>query len=78
MAQPPLVLGLVSDLFFVVQIENAVKALGFRAQWIERGEALEADLPAAPNFGRIGEPLTGRGSVFIARMAEWQPALVIV
>ena len=32
--QPPLILGLVSDLFFTVQIENAVKALGYRVQWI--------------------------------------------
>ena len=79
MAQPPLVLSLVSDLFFAVQIENAVKALGFRVQWIEKGEALEPGMSeTAVNFGRTGEPLTGRGSVFIARVVEWQPALVIV
>jgi hypothetical protein len=79
MAQPPLILGLVSDLYFTVQIENAVKALGFRARWIEKGEALEPGVTAAdPDLGHIAEPLTGRGSVFINRLAEWQPALVIV
>ncbi|MGH2523753.1 MAG: DUF309 domain-containing protein [Anaerolineales bacterium] len=77
MAQPPLVLGLVSDLFFSVQIGNAINALGYRVQWIERGEALEPELPS-PERGYLGEPLTGRGSVFIARVVEWQPALVIV
>jgi len=79
MSQPPLILGLVSDLFFIAPIENAVQALGGRVQWIERGEQLEPETSALPaNFGRTGEPLSGRGSVFIARVVEWQPALVIV
>lgn len=76
MSQSPLILGLVSDLFFTVQIENAVKALAYRARWIERGEDVEPVQPAAA--ARPGESLTGRGSVFIARLVEWQPALVIV
>jgi predicted metal-dependent hydrolase len=78
MTPPPLILGLVSDLLFTVQIENALKGLGYRARWIERGDQLEADLAPAQNFGRTGEPLSGRGSVFIARVVEWQPALVVV
>ena len=78
MSQPPLILGLVSDLFFTVQIENAVKALGYRVQWIERGEDVEPDQPAAEAAARLGEPLTGPGAGFIARLVEWQPALVIV
>ncbi len=79
MPHPPLILGLVSDLFFVAPIENAARALGGRVRWIERGEQLEPETSARPaNFGRTGEPLSGRGSVFIARVVEWQPALVIV
>ncbi|MBF8281629.1 MAG: hypothetical protein HW378_544 [Anaerolineales bacterium] len=78
MSQPPLILGLVSDLFFTVQIENAVKALGYRVQWIERGEDVEPDQPAAEAAARLGEPLTGPGAGFIARLVDWQPALVIV
>lgn len=77
MSEPPLILGLVSDLFFTVQIENAVKALGYRVQWIERGEDVEPD-QAGPARTRLGEPLTGPGSGFIARLVEWQPALVVV
>ncbi len=78
MSQPPLILGLVSDLFFNVPIENTVKALGYRVQWIERGEDVEPGLADTPGAARLGEPLTGRGAEFIARLVEWQPALVIV
>jgi predicted metal-dependent hydrolase len=78
MTQPPLILGLVSDLFFATQIENVVKPLGYRVRWIESGEALEPGITAPSTAGHSGEPLTGRGSVFIARLVEWQPALVLV
>lgn len=76
MSQPPLILGLVSDLFFAAPIENAGKALGYRVQWIARGEEVEPD--GGDASARPGEPLTGRSAGFIARLVEWQPALVIV
>jgi predicted metal-dependent hydrolase len=76
MSTIPLILGLVSDLFFVAPIENAVKALGYRLRVIERGAEIEsADAPA---IRQPGEPTVGRGAGFIARMVEWQPALVLV
>ena len=78
MNEPPLILGLVSDLFFTVQIENAVKALGYRLQLIERGEDVEPNQPPTGPAARPGEPLTGLEARFIARLVEWQPALVIV
>lgn len=78
MTESPLILGLVSDLFFATQIENVVKPLGYGARWIESGEALEPGITAPSTAGHSGEPLTGRGSVFIARLVEWQPALVLV
>jgi hypothetical protein len=75
-----LILGLVSDLFFAAPIEDAVKALGFQARWIARGEDIEPDVSVRPqtSIPRLGEPLAGRGAGFIARLVEWQPALVIV
>jgi predicted metal-dependent hydrolase/CheY-like chemotaxis protein len=78
MSQPPLILGLVSDLFFAVQIENAVNALGYRVQWVERGDEVEPDSADPGAVARIGEPLTGPGSRFVKKLVEWQPALVIV
>jgi len=78
MPQSSLILGLTSDLFFATQIENVVKRLGYRIRWIESGEALEPGITASSTAGHSGEPLTGRGSVFIARLVEWQPALILV
>jgi predicted metal-dependent hydrolase len=79
MAQPALILTLVSDLLFGVQIENAIRALGYRQVRIERGDQIEPEAPATPEArAYLGEPLSGRGAGFVARLVEWQPALVIV
>jgi hypothetical protein len=77
MSQTPLVLGLVSDVFFSAPLENALNALGYRARWIERGEQIEPR-GLAPDPRRTGEPLTGQSAAFIALLAEIQPALVVV
>ncbi|MDW8327280.1 MAG: DUF309 domain-containing protein [Anaerolineales bacterium] len=67
---------MISDLFFIAPIENAVKALGYRLRIIERGEEIE---PAdAPVIRQTAEPTVGRGAGFIVRVVEWQPALVLV
>ena len=82
MAQPPLVLSLISDLFFSVQVDQAVRAAGYTSRCIERGSDLEPDAgPEAERElagGYLGEPLGGRGAVFIRRLVEWQPVLMIV
>ncbi|MEP7357841.1 MAG: DUF309 domain-containing protein [Anaerolineales bacterium] len=82
MPASPLAVTLISDLFFTVQVEQALRGLGYRLERIERGSelepepdgGLERELPRA----YLGEPLEGRGAVFIRRLAEWQPALIIV
>lgn len=73
----PLVLGLVSDVFFSVPIENALQAMGYRARWIQRGDELGTNAIVPPTR-QPGEPLTGPSAAFIAFLAEEQPALVIV
>lgn len=82
MTQAPLILTLVSDLFFAVQIEGAVRALGYRLERVERADQVEPDsTEAAPyehGWAYLGEPLAGRGAGFVAQLVEWQPALVIV
>ena len=80
MSQAPLILTLVSDLFFAVQIEGAIRALGYRLQRVERGDQVEPPGPAHYEQGRayLGEPLAGRGAGFVAQLVEWQPALVIL
>ena len=82
MTEPALILTLVSDLFFGVQIEGAIRQLGYRLQRIERGEQIEPEPPGPATtehgWAYLGEPLAGRGAGFVARLVEWQPALVIV
>lgn len=82
MAAPPVIVALISDLFFSVQVENSARALGYRVARIERGSDLEPadDAPAErerPGAFR-GEPLSGRGAVLVARLIEWHPVLIIV
>jgi predicted metal-dependent hydrolase/CheY-like chemotaxis protein len=78
----PLILALVSDLFFSVQVENAARGLGFRVRQVADGRDVEPPEPGEPEppaqmLFRT-EPLTGPGARFVARLAEWQPALVLV
>ncbi len=75
-AQPPILLALISDVFFSAPIESIARAAGCQFRLVERPEAVEPDAPAGPR--PPGEPLTGRGAGFIARVVEWQPALIVV
>ena len=79
MDRPPLLMGLVSDLFFSALIGDAARALGFEVRWVER-----ADQVAPPDAGEVttprrpGEPLHGQAAALIALLVELQPALLIV
>lgn len=70
-AHGPLILGLVSDLFFIAPIEAAARAAGYGVQWVERGEA-------SPAFAPPGEVLAGPAGAFLRQVVDWQPALVLV
>lgn len=72
--RPPLILGLVADLFFTAPIEAAARALGYRVAW-EAGGAVEAGQPPGR---QPAEPLVGHAAAFIQRVVEQQPALVLV
>src|SRR5262245_5494887 len=78
MAEPPVIVTLISDVFLGAPVESAVRSSGYRLERIERGTDLEADTQR--EYGRVflGEPLTGRGAEFIRRLAEWRPALILV
>jgi hypothetical protein len=76
MTASPVLLGLVSDLFFMAPIETAARALGFQVQWIDRAEAVEPGVDA--RVRAPAEPLRGRGAQFIARVVELQPALILL
>lgn len=69
------ILSLVSDLFFSVQIESAVKGLGWTLTNIERADQIPAQPPmanpAAANADAASHP-------HIAHVVELQPSLIIV
>lgn len=75
----PLLLGLVSDLFFTVKIDYVARQLGYRVRWIERAE--DVALPDTPDDGdtalQLAEPMRGHVAAFVARLVEEQPALLI-
>lgn len=82
MSRPPLLLALVTDLFFAVQIDGAARAVGFTVRQVRTGDEIEPPVAgaapeAAPRVYR-GEALSGPGAGFVARLVEWQPALVLV
>lgn len=70
----PFILSLVSDLFFSVQIESAVKGLGWTHTHIERADQIPAQPPLA-------NPATANADAanhtLIAHVVELQPSLII-
>jgi predicted metal-dependent hydrolase len=76
-----LLLALVTDLFFWVRIEAAGQALGYEVRQVRAGSEIEPLAEAAgqpaPRRYRT-ETLDGPGAGFVARLVEWQPALVLV
>src|SRR6185503_2994042 len=82
MTEPPLIVALISDLFFSVQVEYAARGAGYRIKLIERAGALEpagaAEQPLTPAGRSPSEALTGPAAALIARLAEWPPVLIVV
>lgn len=67
-----LLLGLVLDISVA---EALAHITGFSFKQITYSEEIE---PPSVKAHVMGEPLTGLGAGFIARLVEWQPALVLV
>jgi predicted metal-dependent hydrolase len=74
----PLIVGFVSDLMFVVKIEDAAKSLGFQVRWIEDIRELSpAGMDAPVPERQLGEHLVGPGAVLVDKLSRWQPSLLI-
>ncbi len=74
----PLIIGLISDLFFGIKVENVAKRLGYRTRWIERARDISPDEAGERESPRqIGEPLQGQVASFVRLLVDEQPALVI-
>lgn len=74
----PVLLSLVSDLFFAVQIENAAKALAWEWLNVESSAQIPAQPPLVPKPGSPASPQTDPlGHNFVAYVVEHQPALIV-
>ncbi|MBI3362665.1 MAG: DUF309 domain-containing protein, partial [Chloroflexi bacterium] len=75
----PLIVGLVSDLFFTVKIDYVARQLGYRVRWIERAEEVSPPdtLDDDDTLRQLAEAMRGQVASFIALLVEEQPALVI-
>lgn len=76
-SQPaPLILGFIADLMFSVKVENVAERLGYRVRWVESAGEFGPPTPEA-SWRQPAEHMEGRGAVLLARIAEWQPALIL-
>jgi predicted metal-dependent hydrolase len=72
----PLIIAFIADVFFVVKVEQAAQALGFRVEWIERVSQVSDAEPLPP--GRYyAEHLVGPGRALIDLLTLRLPALLI-
>ncbi len=78
MPEPPAIVTFISDLFLAAPIEQAVRATGYRLIRIESGSDVEKVSEPEPGRDHRGMTPTDRGGELIRRLAEWQPALIIV
>jgi len=78
MREPTVIVTLISDMFLSAPVEQGIRAAGYQLARIERGSDIETADELERGHGYLGEPLVGRGAVFIQRLAEWHPALILV
>lgn len=72
----PLIVAFVSDLMFTTRIDNVVRHLGWRIEWIETAVSLPT--PHSPNQPeRPGESLHGTEGKLFEQVTSWQPVLLL-
>jgi predicted metal-dependent hydrolase len=74
--EPPLILGFVADLYFIVRIESTAEKLGFRVEWIEKAEQIAPEEPEPP-WRQLGEHLIGPGAALLDLVSQKRPALIL-
>ena len=72
----PLIVAFVADMMFTSKIENVIRHLEYRVQWIERaadiGDGYQDDQQEP-----LGEMLHGREGQLFEKVTAWQPALLL-
>ncbi len=72
----PLIVAFVADMMFTTKIENVVRHLDYRVQWVENtadiGGTYQDTQPEA-----LGESLQGQGGRLFEKITTWQPSLLL-
>lgn len=76
--RPPLILALTSDLMIVPRLEDVAGGLGFALRTIDDPRQMGAEGDPAPRAVALTEPLEGPDAVFLRRLVEDRPALILV
>jgi predicted metal-dependent hydrolase len=71
----PLVVAFVDDLMFTTRIQNVVRGLGYRINWIGRAADIGGEVNGDKN--KPGESLEGRSGRLFELITAWQPAVLI-
>lgn len=72
----PLIVAFVADIMFTIKIENVVRHLEYRVQWVEN----TADIGGSyqdTHQESLGEKLHGQGGRLFEKVTTWQPALLL-
>jgi predicted metal-dependent hydrolase len=71
----PLIVAFVADLMFTSKIQNVIRGLGYRINWI--GQAADIGEEDVGGTNKPGEPLEGSSGRLFELVTAWQPALLI-
>jgi hypothetical protein len=72
----PMILAFVKDLNFSIRIESTAEIQGFEVKLIETSIQIAPQDDEQP--GRtLAEPLQGRDGIFLEKITQWRPALII-
>lgn len=72
----PLIVAFVSDLLFTMKINNVIKHLNYRVQWVEDPSQIGGgDL--ATTEEALGEKLHGLEGQLFEKITDWQPGLLL-
>lgn len=72
----PLIVAFVSDLMFTTRIDNVVRHLSWRIEWIETAVSIGA-LHSPNQLERPGESLHGTEGKLFEQITAWQPVLLL-
>ncbi len=74
--QSPVVVAFVADLMFTTRINNVIRHLGYRVEWVEETADLGGDQSPTNQVG-VSEQIGGQTGQLFIKVAAWQPALLI-